>query len=342
MKPILRLKSQPTKVPEAKIEEWDISALHFNPLQKKFFESVGKEALKVLAEDIDANGLQEPIEIDSRGMIIAGHMRWMAIAFHLKWLKVTVKVRYDLEARGPAAIERRFLESNLNRRQLSPLGAARAYQRIKQLDATDRKANGKKATDEGGDYRDQIAKRFGYKNHRQLDRLCTLLKLPIELQRAYERDMFTQARALAITKALPAVQEQLAQLARDNKLTAKAITAVLGRRPVEEVSVKGALKVWQAMASEAAKLMGGFPLSFDALPFAAETRREQLLMRRLTGVCRVADELRARLLEAGKPVPPKARMKRQLRIPLRLRVAAMLKRRGQGIETPEACEETSA
>ena len=239
------------------------------------------------------------------------------------------------------ALERRFLESNLNRRQLSPLGAARAYQRIKQLDAVERKSQGKKTTDDEGDYRDQIAKRFGYKNHRQLDRLCTLLKLPIELQQAYERDMITQARALAITKATPEVQEQLAQLARENKLNAKAIRDVLGRRPAKQVSDKDALKTWQTMINAAAKLKETFPLSYDALPFADGTRKAQLFVRRMAVVLGVADELRGRFQEAGKLVPAKARMKRQLHIPLlvRLRVAM---RRNQVDETQEACAGASA
>ena len=168
-------------IPEPELTCWPIDRFKIHPDQSRYFRWDSGLALEELADDIRRNGLREPIDVLDDGVMLAGHRRWKAILTYLQDMHaaVPVKIRHDLIAQGPAAIERYFLESNLNRRQLTSLEAARAYRRLKELEQEERKGHKRSASEPPEeDYRDLLAKRFGFRSHRQLDRLCMLLALP--------------------------------------------------------------------------------------------------------------------------------------------------------------------
>ena len=105
--------------------KWKVDDLQPHPRQAELFRDLSEIELAFLAGDIKLNGLQQPLEITPDGTVIAGHQR-SHTARRLKWNEVAVVVRHDLEAEGPGAILAQLIETNLNRRQLSPLAIAPA------------------------------------------------------------------------------------------------------------------------------------------------------------------------------------------------------------------------
>src|SRR5262249_15963926 len=117
---------------EKRIEQWPIGRLSPHPKQGLIFSSPPESEVNELAEDIQRNGQLQPVEALPSGVTIAGHKR-IAAAKRLGRTDITVWVREDL-ANDPAAVEKRFIEDNLHRRQLGPLTLARCYVRLKELD----------------------------------------------------------------------------------------------------------------------------------------------------------------------------------------------------------------
>ena len=154
-----------------------LSELHSHPRQRDMFTDLPDADLRQLAEEMEREGLLEPVEILPDGMIISGHQRVRAAEL-LGWKKIRCWVRRDLAEAGSAAVERRFIEANFYRRQLGPLDKARCYQRLKELERGGR-GNGVVK----GDLRDYLAGQFGLSG-RSLDRWERLLDTPIEVQAA--------------------------------------------------------------------------------------------------------------------------------------------------------------
>jgi len=152
---------------------WPLDKLKPNAKQSSFSPPTDIE-IKQLADDIKRNGLLTPIEILSDGTIICGHSRLLA-AKKLQKTEVLCVVRRDLEDAGPAAIEERLLDDNLNRRQLSNIDIARAYKRLVELRPSRKNTNGT------GEFRDQTAQRLRMSG-RNLDRLLKLAEAPGEIQ----------------------------------------------------------------------------------------------------------------------------------------------------------------
>jgi ParB family chromosome partitioning protein len=123
-----------------------------------------------LLDDIRRNGMLEPIEILPDGTIISGHRRWAA-AQQLDRPSVRVIVRNDLAAQGQVAVERRYLEANLNRRQLSKHDAIVLYVRLRQLSPRGRERRGL------GSLRNEVAERYQMSG-RNLDRWASVFEGP--------------------------------------------------------------------------------------------------------------------------------------------------------------------
>jgi ParB/RepB/Spo0J family partition protein len=186
---------------DRKVEQWDLGRLRPHPKQGQYFSDPPPHELEELAADMKANGQLQPVEALPDGTIIAGHKR-LAAARLLGRTKINVWVRADLAA-DPAAAERRLIEDNLNRRQLTALEVAACYRRLKEM--AQYFPGGPLLDNERGDLRDRIGKRLGVSG-RSLDRYLRALDTPQEVRAA------VAAGKLAVT-----VAEQVAGLSKQQQ-----------------------------------------------------------------------------------------------------------------------------
>ncbi|MCH7725649.1 MAG: ParB N-terminal domain-containing protein [Planctomycetes bacterium] len=194
-----------------RIEDRPIDSLKPHPSQPKLFDDLSGVELQCLADDIKKNGLRNAVEILTDGTIIAGHQRVRAVQL-LGRTKIRCWIREDLEQQGDAAIEARLIEDNLHRRQLSRLGVARCYLRLKEMER-----GGYYAEEEAqGDLRDHLAKRFGVKG-RSLDRYARILKAPVAVQYAFDRGPLTQSQVLGVVGLEPEQQQEIANRIEDGE-----------------------------------------------------------------------------------------------------------------------------
>jgi ParB/RepB/Spo0J family partition protein len=186
--------------------EWEVTKLKPHPKQEVYFSAPVQSEIEELAADLKKNGQQMPIDVLPDGTILCGHKRLAAAQF-LGWKEVKVVVRNDL-ANDPEEAERRLIEDNLNRRQLSQIAIARCYRNLQLLSRTGK--NGRIKDQERGDLRDQIGKRLG-KSGRHLDRLLRILELtPVEVQNAYDAGKLSLADALRVADQTMEVKDKIA------------------------------------------------------------------------------------------------------------------------------------
>ena len=175
----------------AGIEEWDLSRLTRHARQDANFHELSEEELGRLVDDLKQNGQRTPIEVDPDGRIIDGHQRARA-ALALGWKTIRVVVRYDL-AGDEAAIERRMILANMNRRQLDQLARVRIVRRRVELDGP-ADAPGR----DERDLRDRIGEMLGMSG-RNVQRYLNILGTSMAIQRAHTtgRLSLTQAARVA-------------------------------------------------------------------------------------------------------------------------------------------------
>lgn len=191
--------SQPGK--KRQIGRRRLADLKPHPKQRKFFADTPPAELQALADDIERNGLQSPIEITSDNVIICGHRRKAALLL-LGREEAKVWVRTDLEGEG--AVELRLIEDNVNRRQLSELEMVRCWLREVELlrDSCPR------GTRQGG-LNDLVAKQFG-KSGRQMYRIKNVLKTPLPVQQAFEKKQINLEEATRVFEQSPEIQRKIA------------------------------------------------------------------------------------------------------------------------------------
>lgn len=180
-----------------------------HPRQSSYFREANDAELHALAEDMLRNGQLTPVEILPDGTIICGHQRVRACRLNKR--KVHCWVRNDLAEKGDAAIEQRVIEDNLNRRQLSKLGLAKCYLRLKDLHSQLSPGG-----EPRGDVRDIVGKRLGISG-RQLDRLARVLTTPPEVQKAFEAGHLTLELASRVGIVGKKTQDEIAKQIRAGK-----------------------------------------------------------------------------------------------------------------------------
>ena len=188
-----------------KTEHRPISSLQPHDLQASVFGDLSEVELRDLADDIERNGLQTPVEILSDGTIICGHQRVRAHKL-LGKQEIACWVRDDLEQQGDAAVECRLIDDNLHRRQLSKLAIARCYQMLKKVALE----NGYDGDDANEDLRDHLAKRFGLSG-KQVERYVRMLDAPFVVQQAFDAGKLRQKEVLAVVALDADEQQQIAQ-----------------------------------------------------------------------------------------------------------------------------------
>lgn len=189
------------------IERRKIADLKPHPLQPVYFPTDPTDNIELFAETLK-RGLDNPVEVTPDGVIICGHRRTAAAKF-LGWTEIDCWVRHDLAEKGTAAIEERFLEDNLERRQLCKLAIARCYQRLRTIAVEEWRAGRRdRAELPRGDTRDFIGQRLGLSG-RTLDRLLNILRAPQSVQDAFERDDLPLVLADKVARLSKDVQEQI-------------------------------------------------------------------------------------------------------------------------------------
>jgi len=162
---------------------WPIAKLKDHPKQAEMFGDVSDADLEALAANMREHGQRDPVEITPDGTVIAGHQRVRA-AGRLGWKKVDVVVRHDLAALGSEAIERRFVEDNFVRRQLSPLARAKCIKRLMELE------EGRTAAKFGATKKEELKNRIAKRMElslRSVNRYLLLLDTPVAIQAAFDK-----------------------------------------------------------------------------------------------------------------------------------------------------------
>jgi ParB family chromosome partitioning protein len=159
--------------------EIPLAAIEPNPYQpRRTFEP---SALKELADSIGASGLLQPIVVrprpGGRYELIAGERRWRA-AQQLGWARIPAVVR-EVDDRSLLTLA---LIENLQRDDLSPLDAARGYQRLMQ---------------EFSIAQQEVARLVG-KDRSTVSNTLRLLRLPEEIQSLLEQRRITEGHARAL------------------------------------------------------------------------------------------------------------------------------------------------
>jgi ParB-like chromosome segregation protein Spo0J len=209
---------------EKRIECWLIADLTPHPDQDQLFTALEGQEFDSFVESM-REGLHVPVEVTPDGMIIDGHQRIRA-AKELGWTEITAWVREDL-AGDDAAINRRHIEANLNRRQLDRLDRARLAKRLMQLE----RSRGRRTLSDGD--RDELRDRVGMQlrlSGRHAERLIKIVSTPMVVQRAYSHQQITIVQAARVAGLGWKKQQQIAQEIEAGGDPTEVVTAHLPQR----------------------------------------------------------------------------------------------------------------
>jgi ParB family transcriptional regulator, chromosome partitioning protein len=183
---------------EASVPTSDVQELrldHIIPNRYQPRKAFSEEELSQLAESIKENGLIQPILVRRRGdgiyELIAGERRLRAARLAgLTSIRAIIRNSSDEQAMELALVE------NLQRQDLNPIEAARAYQRL---------------ITEFGFTQEGVAQRIG-KDRSSVANIARLLNLPTEIQQLIESGALTTGHAKVLL-GLPGLEAQV-RLAR--------------------------------------------------------------------------------------------------------------------------------
>jgi ParB family chromosome partitioning protein len=199
------------------VREIDIDLLEPNRFQPRMDFDEAK--LNELAQSIKTNGILQPIlvrKVQDRYEIVAGERRWRA-AQMAGLFRIPVIVR--------AIKEERLLEvalvENLQRENLNPIEAAKAFQRLHS---------------ELGLNHDEIAHRTG-KDRTTVTNYIRLLKLPKEVQQLLAAGRLSMGHARALLALESAVeQKELAQRAAKENWSVRQVEKAAARRHADKTA----------------------------------------------------------------------------------------------------------
>jgi ParB/RepB/Spo0J family partition protein len=178
-----------------------VADLKLHRLQKRTFRDTTGIAFEQLKQAVKSGEI-DPIEITTDNGIIDGHQRVRA-ANAAGVQEILAWVRDDLT--DQQAIDERFVMVNLNRRQMSKLDQARAYQQLKRIQG--KSGSGK------GDTRDFLAQQFGVSG-RTLDRYLRVLETPKVVHEAVDEGKLSMQDGADVSFLEPDIQDKIAGLIR--------------------------------------------------------------------------------------------------------------------------------
>lgn len=237
------------------IRKVKLADLKPHPRQAEFFPAPTSAAILALAEDIEARGLQQPIEILADKTIVCGHDRVAAVKV-LDWDEIDAIIRDDLGEVGDVAVEEHMIRDNFARKQLSPLGRARCAKRLRDLEPQHR--NSSAATSHpkppSGRLRDEIGKSLNLKG-REVARLLRLREAPREFQEACEEGKLSLVMVGHVAALRPEVQHAIAKALRNGAKPREIVGAYLRHAKGQEVGLD---PVVRRLLAEVAKGVRGF------------------------------------------------------------------------------------
>lgn len=193
-----------------------IKDLKNHPMQKAVFGDLPDDEFQVLMEDINENGLNHPPEVAPDMTIISGHQRVRAWQ-QLGHTKIAVVVREGLDDHQ---IDQRFIEDNLHRRHLDPVGKARAFKAL--FDVERAKKNQRFWGGANLEFRDYVAAKLGCSG-RTADRYLQLLRLPMAIQDAVSRGELGLTTAIKVDSFSREQKQQIIQRIEDGESTAAVV-----------------------------------------------------------------------------------------------------------------------
>jgi ParB-like chromosome segregation protein Spo0J len=235
-----------------KVEVWKLDRLKRHPMQDANFHPLPDRELEALADDMRRNGQRTPIEVTPDGRTIDGHQRKQA-AERLGWDEVRVLVRHDL-AGDEAAIERRLIEANLNRRQLDALDRVRLARRMQEIDG--RKRPGGLSQCDEQDLRDRVGEALGMSG-RNVQRYLNILNAPMEVQRAYSGGRVSMKLAEKVARLEGPMQEEIAAEISSGGDPAQVVIAHLPEAAPAEVDPDREYECFLAAAAHAVEVLDG-------------------------------------------------------------------------------------
>lgn len=253
----------------AQKQQWPLSKLRAHARQATLFGDLAEAELKVLMEDMEANGLRHPVEILPDGTIVAGHQRVRA-AESLGWKTIDVVIRKDLDDQGDKAVEAYFINDNLLRRQLSPLGRARCVQRLMEL-AENVKPGGL-GDGKREELKAKIADQLGISS-RTVSRYLLILQAPKQVQEAFDRNDLSLVAAGRVALLSPREQRQVAQHLRKGKLASAAIREVI-KRPPKSGSV---LQSFRLLVNCLERMVPAVAAGAEVLPLSLLAEKEKVV-----------------------------------------------------------------
>lgn len=185
------------------IQQLEVQSIIPNRYQPR--KDFADSELAELAESVKQNGLLQPVLVRRKGdgffELIAGERRLRAVKLAgMKSIPAIVRNSSDGQAMELALVE------NLQRKDLNPMEAARAYHRLLQ---------------EFGFTQDTVAQRIG-KDRSSIANIARLLNLPNEIQQLVESGLLSTGHAkviLGLTK--PEAQLKLAKQIVDSQLSVR-------------------------------------------------------------------------------------------------------------------------
>ena len=217
--------------------------------------------LQMLADDIAVNGLKHPIEILPNNTIVCGHQRVRA----LKLLGRTTTpciVRYDLENAHEEHVIRRLIADNVTRRQLKPLGLARALVATFESELREDDLFGRTT-----ELVPQLAALCNM-SERNARRYLSVLKTPRPVQDALEGGALQLQQAASVASQPPDKQQRIAKQILKGVAPQDAVLAVMRRQTDPAWAAAAAERrcverTVQAMDALAERVKSGLPLHPD-------------------------------------------------------------------------------
>jgi ParB family chromosome partitioning protein len=201
-----------------------ISVVAIAPNSKQPRKVFAEQEIQELSDSIKTLGVLQPILVRPFGaagsfQIVAGERRYRAACkAGLHEIPVIVRTFSDQETLEVAIVE------NVQRQNLSPIEEAKSYQRL---------------MDEFSQTAQEIAEKVG-KDRATIANIVRVLRLPEVVQVMLEEGRITLGHAKAIlTVKEPAAQIGLAKKVEEERLSVRALEAIVGREVVLEMPKKG-------------------------------------------------------------------------------------------------------
>ena len=219
---------------EPRTETRPIANLKPNPGQDSTITPLTTEERSALKADMTKNGMVHPVEVLPDGTILDGHNR-VDIQRERGKTEIRVLVRCDLEHAGVLAQQTRFLEANLNRRQLSKLGKVKIVAKLAEIEC------GKPITELPTRGLNQVKESIGKRvslSPRHVSRYLHIARSPLAVQEAFARGEIKLNTASRVAKLSQQVQQEIAERIESGEHGEAVVTEYMPRRRPQRSGVR--------------------------------------------------------------------------------------------------------